>query len=184
MGASVRARRLVVIGATAVGLLSVASPASAVVTGPCDGSVTIGGVTYGPGNDTEDNPIVIPEDRSGLVADWEGTTGVPIRDHVGTVGIVVGPSTIEIAPWSGANADDETEASGSYSFDSLPSFVSNLTGIYEVTATHAGTGGSCSGSVMILMEGNPLTTPVGAASVGGTLLAGAGMLLAGRGRAV
>lgn len=179
-----RAKRLAVFGAVAAGVLLVAAPASAVVTGPCDGSVTIGGVTYGPENDTEDDPIVIPEERSGLVAEWEGTTGVPIRDHVGSVGIVVGPSTIEITHWSGANAEDETAASGSYSLNSLPSMVANLTGIYEVTATHAGTGGSCSGSVMVLLEGNPLTTPVGAASVGGTLLAGAGMLLAGRGRAV
>lgn len=184
MGASVRARRLVVIGAAAAGMLSVASPASAVVAGPCDGSVTIGGITYGPENDTAQNPIVVPADRTGLAAEWEGSTGVPITDHSGEVGIVVGPATVQIADWSGENAEEETEAGGSYAVGSLPDFVANLTGLYEVTATHAGTGGSCAGSVMVLMEGNPLTTPVGAASVGGTLIAGAGMLLAGRGRAV
>lgn len=179
-----RARRLAVIGAAAMGVLLVAAPASAVVTGPCDGSVTIAAVTYGPENDTPENPIVVPAERSGLTAEWEGSTGVPITNHSGQVGIVVGPTTVQIADWSGENADEETEASGSYQFASLPTFVTNLTGLYEVTATHAGTGGACAGSVMVLMEGNPLTTPVGAASVGGMLLAGAGMFLAGRGQAV
>lgn len=178
-----RLRRLAVFGGVIGAGLLLALPAGAVVVGPCDGSVTIGGVTYGPENDTPENPIVVPEDRSGLVAEWEGSTGVPITDHSGAVGVVIGPVTVELADWSGENADEETDAAGSYELGSLPTAVANLTGLYEVTASHSGTGGSCEGSVMVLLEGNPLTTPVGATSVGGALLAGVGMVLAGRGRA-
>ncbi|MDX1447591.1 MAG: hypothetical protein R3246_00895 [Acidimicrobiia bacterium] len=173
-------RRAVLIAAVG-GWMLLAVPASAVIEGPCDGSVTIGGVTYGPENDTPDDPIVVPAERSGVTADWEATTGTPITDHAGTVGIVVGPVTIEIADWNGENAENETDASGSYDLASLP--VTNLTGLYEVTGSHSGEGGTCSGSVMVLLEGNPLSNPVGAASVGGLLLAGVGTVLAGRGRA-
>ncbi|MFP5332930.1 MAG: hypothetical protein ACLGHX_11305 [Acidimicrobiia bacterium] len=176
-------RRVVVIAVTVGASMILTLPAVAVVTGPCDGSVTVGGVTYGPENDTPDDPIVVPADRAGVVADWEGTTGVPITDHSGAVGIVVGPVTVEIADWSGENADQETRASGMYDLGSLPGFVSNLTGLYEVSGTHSGTGGSCAGSVMVLLEGNPLSSPVGAASAGGALLAAIGTVLAGRGRA-
>lgn len=177
-------RRISIMGGLATVLLLAALPASGVVTGGCDGSVTIAGVTYGPDNDTADNPIVVPADKAGVVAGWEGSTSTPITDHTGSVGVEVGPVTLEIQSWGGANAENETSAEGTYALDSLPPFVKGLTGIYEVTATHSGTGGSCAGSVMVRLDGNAATSPVGAASIGGTLLAAAGLLAAGRGRAV
>lgn len=157
-----------------------AIPAFGSVSGPCDGEVTIGGITYGPENDSLDDPIVIPADRSGLTAAWSGTTGSPITDHSGHVGIVVGPMTVQIGEWAGANDELETAASGTYAFDGAPGIVRDLTGVYEVSAVHAGSGGSCEGTVMVRMEGNAATTPAGAISIGGTIASLLGLVMAGR----
>ncbi|MEX2279276.1 MAG: hypothetical protein WEA76_04215 [Acidimicrobiia bacterium] len=179
-----RFRQVKIILALAAFPLLAAMPALGSVTPPCNGSVTIGGATYGPDNDTAGNPIVIPADKSGVVAVWTATTGTPITDHSGSVGIVVGPSTVELASWNGENADLETTVEGDFSLASAPSFLQSLTGLYEVTATHSGNGGSCDGSVMVKLEGNAATTPVGAASIGGTVAAALGLAFAGRGKAV
>lgn len=172
-----RLRAFILIGGI-VGALAIAVPASAAITGPCNGSVTIGGVTYGPDNDTASNPIVVP--RSG-VAEWQGTTGVVIKDHTGQVGVEIGPATIEVAGWSGANKKKDTEARGTYqledAFDKLPV---DLVGLYKVTGFHRGTPApGCEGNVMIKVEGNPLGTVPGAASVALTVLSGAGLVAAG-----
>lgn len=147
--------------------------ARAAIQGPCDGSVTIDGTTYGPDNDTPDNPIVIP-DEPGAVATWEGSTGVPITDHSGEIGIVVGPGVIKLADWSGENADLETTADGTYDLDDARDQIRfPLVGLYEVSGRHIGDGGGCSGTAMVRIDGpHPLTTPIGgAAAVGGVLAA-------------
>lgn len=172
--------RRLLLGAVVVGaVLLVPVVAGASVSGPCDGSVTIGGVTYTPANDTAANPIVVP-DQPGLIASWQGTTGPPITDFAGDVGVVVGPFTVVIADWSGPNEDEETSSSGDYAVDEARGLVP--VGLYEMTATHTGTGGTCTGTVMVLIEGNPLTTPVGAGAAVGTLATGLGLVAAGRGR--
>jgi hypothetical protein len=81
--------------------LPAASPAGANVTGPWNGSVTIEGVTYTPGN-----PVVLPNEE-GVVASWEGRTDGAIHNHHGEIGIDVGPFTIEVADWAGDNENDE-----------------------------------------------------------------------------
>lgn len=178
--------RLFVLTATALTLcvLPLARPAEAAVDGPCDGSVTIAGIKYTPANDTAANPIVVP-DEPGLVAEWEGSTTVPIINHNGQAGVVIGPSTWVLATWKGANGEKATDADGNYSIDDARNSVAiDLVGLYEITAMHAGDGGACDGSVMVLFEGSPLTNPVGAGAGVGTLLAGVGVGFAGRRRNV
>ena len=119
--------------------------------------------------------------EKGLVAEWEGSTATPITDHSGEVGIVIGPSTVVLEDWSGENAEEDTGAGGSYSVDDAKDFLPfELVGLYELSAIHSGEGGTCQGSAMLLIEGNPLTTPVGGAAVAGTLIAAVGVIAAGR----
>lgn len=174
--------RGILVALVAAALMLTVRPAYAAVSGPCDGSVTIDGVRYTSANDSPSNPIVIP-DEPDLVASWEGSTTTPITDHTGDIGVVVGPATVVLETWGGPNAEESTSSSGDYSVDEARAQLPvDLVGLYEVTAHHAGTGGACEGSVMILIEGNPLTTPAGAGAGAGTLLAAVGVTLAGRRR--
>ena len=170
-------------GVLAAGMtLLVAGPAAAEVSGPCDGEVTIDGVTYGPANDSASNPIVVPADAE--TAAWQGTTGVPITDHAGRLSVVIGPGSVEIASWGGENADRETSAEGVYEIaDARAELPVDLVGLYELTGAHEGSGGSCTGSVMVRIEGTPLTTPVGAGAAVATVLGLAGLAFAGAGGA-
>ena len=175
-------KRILLVGFAITGMLFVSGVAAAIVVGPCNGSVVIDGTTYTPENDSPANPIVIP-DEEGLIAAWSGNTDVVIKDHSGNVGVVVGPSTITLATWSGENADDEVQSNGEYNVDDARELLPfDVVGLYELRAAHSGSGGACTGSAMILIEGNPLATPVGAGAVGGVVLAGAGIVMAGRGR--
>jgi len=172
--------RIVVASAFAVApALALAGPAGAAITkGPCNGSATIGGTTYTPANDTEANPIIVPE--QGTVA-WQGTTGgAVIKNHSGSIGIVVGPGSITVADWANPNKKGDTESSGTYdlatAYEKLPL---DIVGIYKVVGEHAGQGGSCEGFAMVKIDGNPLATVPGAAAAGLTVLTGAGVVAAG-----
>lgn len=163
-------------------VLPLSGAALAGMQGPCDGSVTIDGRTYGPDNDTADDPIVVP-DEPGLVASWTGSTGVVITDHTGKIGLVVGPATVPIDTWGGENAEQEVSAAGDYAVDEARAAMPmKVVGLYELKGSHSGQGGTCSGNAMVLVEGAPLTTPVGAGAAAGTLLALGGLVLAGRPR--
>jgi hypothetical protein len=159
-----------------------AAPASANVTeGPCDGSVTIKGTTYTPENDTRDNPIVVP-DEPGLVMTWHGDTGgTVIKNHSGQIGVSIGPGVVPVAEWSNPNTGGDTSADGSYNLDTAWEKIGfHIVGIYRIEGNHDGSGGSCEGFAYVKFEGNALTTPIGAASLALTVLAGAGVLAAGR----
>lgn len=165
-------------------LLLFPATALGVIDGPCSGTVTIDSETYTEANDTADNPIVIP-DEPGLIADWTGHTDDPITNHNGRVGIVIGPTTWQIEDWEGQNAEESKDAEGKYAIDDAKDFLPfDLVGLYELEGSHSGNGGTCEGSVMLLIEGNAATTPVGVASIVGTLAAGAGVVMAGRKKAV
>lgn len=178
-----RRTRNLIVGVSAIAVLSaVPAIASAIGVGPCDGAVKIDGIDYDLTNDTPANPIVIP-DKPGLVAEWKGQTDGVIKNHTGHVGIVIGPGEVVLAEWSGENADEETESSGDYDIDDARDFLPiDVVGLYEVSASHQGDGGTCSGQVMVLIEGQPLTTPVGGGAAVGGLLALGGLALAGRGK--
>lgn len=162
-----------------------AAPASANVTGPCDGSATIKGVTYTPNNDTPGNPVVIPNEK-GVIVDWQGNTGgVVIKNHTGQIAVDVGPFGVVVADWSGENANKETEKHGKYNlddaYDKLPV---DLVGIYRVSGFHHGEGGACDGFVYVKIEGNPLSTVPGAGAAVLTLGMGALVLTAGKAKRV
>lgn len=148
--------------------------------GPCNGSATINGKTYTPANDKKSNAIVVP--KTGIVTYHGDTGGTVITNAHGQVGIVVGGNTVRIEKWSTKNTDKKTSADGTYDIakgiDKIPG---GLVGLYKVKATHTGTGGSCSGTVMVKLKGNPLTTAPGATSAVLTVAAGGGLLAAAMG---
>lgn len=175
-----RRRSALAAGVACVWAVVTATAAGASVTGPCDGSVTIDGVTYGPDNDSTSDPIVVPADAS--EASWEGTTGTPITDHRGQLEVVLGPGAVEIASWSGENADREVRAEGTHSITATRAELGvDLVGVYVLRGRHEGTGGACTGSVVVRLEGSPLSTPVGQGAAAATLLGLAGVAAAGAG---
>jgi hypothetical protein len=162
-------------------LMWIPAVAHASVTGGCTGSVVIDGTTYTPANDSAANPIVVPIDKSGVVATWEGSVPFANTNHHGSIGIVVGPWDINIADWGGANPDDTRSANGTYSLDEFkdqfPVAESLIPrGLYELSGTHTADGGTCNAHVMVKIEGNPLSSPLGIATVAGTVITGLTLL--------
>lgn len=162
------------------GLLLLPAVAGADVTGGCTGVVVIDNVQYGPQNDTPDNPIVVP-DRTGVTAEWAGEVPFANTNFSGEAGIVVGPTTIRFASWSGANSEDIRTAAGTYSLDELKAALPvdvGVAGIYQVKGFHKADGGECTGMVFVKFEGNPLSTPLGIVSVVGLVISLIGLVAA------
>jgi len=154
--------------------------AHADVTGGCTGVVIIDGIEYGPENDTPDNPIVVP-DRAGVTAEWAGEVPFANTNFAGEAGIVVGPTTIRFASWSGANSEDIRAAAGTYSLDELKAELPvdvGVAGIYQVKGFHEADGGRCTGMVFVKFEGNPLSTPLGVVAVVGIIISALGLFTA------
>jgi hypothetical protein len=145
------------------------------IDGGCTGSVTIEGNTYGPNNDTVDNPIVVPIEKDGVVAQWEGEVPFANQNNQGELGIVVGPFTISIADWGDANTANKQGNSGSYSveeFKNLFPVPETLIprGVYELSGEHTADGGNCSGTVMVKLEGSGAIGIASVVGAGVTLL--------------
>lgn len=174
-------RVLVVVAVGAVALVAQAGPAAATVEGPCDATVSFdGGERWVASSGDE---LVVPEDAE--VASWTGTTGdAVITDHEGEVALVLGPAQVPLGDWEGENVEGETDAAGDYLLADARDVVGlDLVGVWQVAASHAGDGGSCSGTVTVVVEGSPLSTPLGAGGIAGMVLGLAGLVAAGAGGA-
>jgi len=172
------ARRVGMAFLATLGLLILAFPAGAAVTGGCTGEAVIDGVAYGPGNDTPSNAIVVP-DRDDARAEWSGQVPFANTNFAGTAGIRVGPGLITVAEWAGVNPDDIRGASGDYSLGDLRSALPvdvGVAGIYEVRVTHEADGGECQANVFVKFDGNPLGTPLGVVTAIGLLLSVLGLV--------
>ncbi len=121
--------------------------------------MTIDGIPYGPNNDTVSNPIVVPIDKDGVVAIWEANVPFDNENNDGNLGIVVGPFTIQIADWGDPNPGNKQGNSGSYSIeefkDVFPVPESLIPrGVYQLSGEHTADGGTCTGTVMVKLEGS------------------------------
>lgn len=161
-----------------LGLLA-ASPASAKISGTYEGTATIDGTTYDPSFDTEDNPIVVPADRAGLRIPYSGSVTMTNSNYLGAVGVVVGPFTINVADWGLDENVDDTRATDPGAVYVLGSDFDNLVGIYKLTAFHDADGGNCDATAMVKLEGEVLSTPVGAGATAGAAITGVGLVAAG-----
>ena len=84
-----------------------------------------------------------------------------------------------VAEWSGRNGDEEVEASGTYALDdAYAKLPFDIVGIYRVSGSHEGRGGTCEGFAYVKIEGSPLTTVPGVAAVVVTVGGAAGVVAA------
>jgi hypothetical protein len=142
--------------------------------------MTLSGVTYDASYDTPDNPIPIPVDEPGLVAEWEGSIEAGNLANTGRIGVLVGPFNVRVASWGGGNSEDVRATRGTYAIDDFWDELGfKVVGIYEMTGTHRASGGDCEGSVYVDLQGDALSTPFGMITVGGLVLTGLGVLAAG-----
>lgn len=180
-GNNIRAKRRFAVAAalTTGSLLLMAAPAAADLTGNCSGSATIDGIAYDASYDTADNPIVVPEDREGLRIPYEGSVDMTNTNYLGAVGIVIGPVTVNVADWGLDPNDDDIKATEPGAIYVLGNELNNIVGIYQLTAFHDADGGNCDADAMVKLEGDPLSTPIGAGATAGLVITGAGMLSAG-----
>ena len=157
-------RKLLIMAVLAVLVVAlIPSAATANVTGDCDGSATIKGVTYTPDNDTPGNAIPIPDEK-GVQVTYSGSVDFANTNHSGAAKVQVGPFNITLdKPWGGPNQQDDRGVEDQvYQLDDfrdkLPIWIP---GVWRVSASHNADGGSCSGFAMIELEGNPLGNAVG-----------------------
>jgi len=176
-------RRLLRLGvaAGAVGVLTMLPlAASAGVTGGCSASATIGGVTYTPGNDTPDNPVLVPADQDGVEIPWTGSVPFENKNHNGELRLALPIGSVQIAAWGHPNEGDDRAASGTYALDSFWEMLGfRITGMYTVSGFHDASGGSCTGFAVVKFTGSPLGTPVGIVVVAGAVVTGIMTLWAG-----
>ena len=176
----VRIRRIgavIVLGTmTVLTVATLSSPAGAVVTGPCSGSVEFSnGVTIR-AEQPLDPASVIPAQDSAI---YQGLIDIPVPDEPipfegGLSAEVAGLGTIPVVGWGGETV--EVSASGTYIYE-VPSWVPKGTGDILLTASHQQGGAECTGQVKVTIEGDPGAAGIIAAT--GTVLFGAGVIGAG-----
>ncbi len=167
--------RIGVAALIAAAILLLPAVAHAGIDGGCTGSVEIEGITYGPDNDGVSNPIVVPIDKDGVVANWQAEVPFENKAHSGRLGVVVGPWTIRVNDWGDANEGDDRDNSGTYSVDEfkdqfpVPEWLIPR-GVYQLSGEHRASGGTCTGSVMVKLEGASAVGIAGALGAGITLI--------------
>ena len=167
----------IVIGG-ALFLVLFSAPASATVTGGCQGSGTIGADHYDAAALDPDDPITIPEEAD--VA-YQGSVPLPAgadRAYSGKIELQLPlGGSVTVADWSGTSK--EVGDSGTHHY-SVPSIVPRGVTI-RADGTHSqdGLAAPCTGAFSVKLEGGPLDSPVPtAAALGGTLVAGAALFSA------
>jgi hypothetical protein len=163
-------------GALFVALL--ASPASATVTGGCQGSGTIGTNHYDAAALDPNNPITIPDAAD--VA-YQGSVPLPAgtdRAYAGHIDLQLPlGGSVTVADWSGSSK--KVGDSGTHHY-SIPAIVPRgITVRADGTHTQTGLPAPCTGAFSVKLEGGPLDSPLPtAAALGGTLIAGAALVSA------
>ena len=179
-----RTGRIALILGIMASVLVLPATALAGIDGGCTGSVEIDGKTYGPNNDTADNPILVPIEKEGVVARWQGQVPFDNQNNQGELGLVFGPWVLPIADWGDPNEGNDQGNDGTYSIeefkDLFPVPESLIPrGLYELSGEHTAAGGTCTGTVMVELEGSGI---IAIASVAGVAIFGLATLSAGLGR--
>jgi hypothetical protein len=174
-------RRGILLGVILLGLGFIgASPAAAKIDGPCTGSGDFQGGTKDAG------PFTVDGDTSDVVevplkdtVHWQGAIDASgERDYSGSIEVdlpwPLGAATIDT--WDGTT--EETSNQDEKSYD-LPSAVPR--GVeFEVTGHHSEDGKVvCSGTVKVKVEGGAFDSPIAPVALGGTVISGVGLALAG-----
>ena len=165
-------RILLAAGVTCWVLALGASPAGANLTGPCEASGTLAAAGITVDAKTVDK-VTVP--RKDDVAWKASVPGQGRRSISGSVDVGFPPpiGKITVGEWA---SDSKTYSnSDTYSYD-LPSVVAGFD--IPVTGTHHDQGFTCSGSVIVRVEGGGLKNPAALASLAFTVISAAGVSLA------
>lgn len=168
---------LTVLGTmTVLTLATLSTPAGAVVSGPCSGSVEFSNGATITAEQPLDPATVIPAKDSAF---YKGSIDIPPPDDPipfegGLNAEVAGFGTIPVVSWGGET--EEVSATGTYIYE-VPSWVPTGTGDILLTASHQQGGAECTGQVKVTIEGDPGAAAIIAAT--GTVLFGAGVVGAG-----
>ena len=154
--------------ATAVALSVVAATASGGVSGPC--SATLAGTNVATrGTGATAKPIVVGHDALvPIVLSAQGQlTRVRISVEFAGISWVVKDRAVNTPVYR----------------DTIPvkNYARYGVGLYRVSGTGTGAGFSCTGSTLVKVKGNPLTSAVGIGGIAATLIGGTGLVLTGLG---
>lgn len=119
-----------------------------------------------------DDVVIVP--RSDTV-DWTGSVSGAPGEYEGSVIVVLPPpfGSIEIDSWSG---DSQTTANSGMEEYDLPSLVP--AGVeFRVEGTHTDANGTCSGYVLLEVDGGPFDSPLTYVSLFGTIVSGGGAFM-------
>lgn len=107
---------------------------------------------------------------------YVGSVTTVTHNQHGHVAVVVGPFKVNFYSWSGKNTSNKTSDSGSRAYPSVLKDVPP--GKYKVTGGHFATEGSCTGEMTIIIDGSPLSNPVGVGALVGTVVFALAVLFA------
>jgi|FLYL01.1.fsa_nt_gi hypothetical protein len=164
------------------------------VTSPAVAQSLDGGCTVTATSDVDSTTVVDatradpfrvnPEER----ISWVATSPGAIQNHTWSIQVEVGGVGVTVARGGDPNEAGVTTSEGSRSIPELveqaqqagvpgAGLLDGLRGIYRVSGSISGEGGSCSGDGYVLIEGSPLESPVGQAGTG-VAVVGLGLTLA------
>lgn len=172
------ARLLLAAGFGAGLVIANAAPAPASLDGPCRASGTFakGGLTVDPKTTDE---VEIP--RKDDVAWKANVPGSGKRRISGSVQVGFPPPIGDITVGSWGKQSSKYSNADTYSYD-LPSVLAGFD--IPVSGTHTERGFTCSGSVVVRVEGGGLKNPAALASLAFTVVSGLGVFLSIRARPV
>lgn len=163
-------------GAVAVVTLLGAAPAGASLEGPCEASATFvdGGFTVDP--KTTDK-VTIPRADD---VEWSGSVTVTEERHVdGSVTVKFPPPIGDVTVGDWESEGEKAANSGTYTYD-LPEVLAGFD--IPVSGVHHDKGFTCTGSLVVRIDGGGLSSPATLASLGFTVVSGLGLFLAIRAR--
>jgi hypothetical protein len=173
-----RGKKVGAIVLTALGILIMAAPVAAFPLTNCtlqltsiakDGT-TLGTVTGGAPDATQADPFLV--DWDGTIS-YTGTSEIAMKDNTWGVSVFTFPTPLQ---GGDDNPGDDREGSGTVGVSANAPF--RFTGLYYVSGSLTGSGGTCAGSGWFKLTGDPIgTIPFFAAL--GVLILGVAMLFLG-----
>ena len=155
-------------------LMGSARPVSAEITGTNGCAASASFTTSGVKVDAATATGVVTVPRKDTVQ-WQASVTAPGGDYSGSLWLELPPpfSKIELKSWKGNS--QTTSNSGKHAYD-IPSFVPGGAEL-TVAGTHTDTNGTCSGSISLKLQGDPLSSPVTWVSIGATVAMAGGLLM-------
>lgn len=153
-----------------------AAPAGASLEGPCKASArfTDGGFTVDPKTTDE---VTIPRADD---VEWTGSVAVTEKRHVdGSVTVKFPPPIGDVTVGDWESEGEKAASSGTYHYD-LPEVLAGFD--IPVSGVHHDKGFTCTGSLVVRIDGGGISNPATLASLGFTVVSALGVLLAIRAR--